>query len=273
MEENNYTTLISLSEEIVIYLADLMEGHVGNLDENALTERNAWKFVVENLKEVNEYYIGEENRDIMGLAEVQVGLAKYFDYCSTRWMPHQQEAELIKLVAEIVAVSLRIIGPQFWTYAGCGRHEDGACIKGPLGHRFMPNGDLSHPKWPILPRRDAANFSARPHPITLSKDETLYRVVGLGNNLYGNWWIKKDPTLHTKKWWRSGYAVLTSWNSDNFYVAFLLHQSLTVWRGAAASQRVPKTRCILIGGEEQIWIDPSCIPIDSLTPKSTPLLF
>lgn len=263
-EKNNKEYFLLLNKNLINMLSSLLETPTKLLD-TEYDHPTVWTSVLNHLKGLIDHYEKKKNK-LSELAEIQLGLAKYFDYFSLKWMTQQDQENLNELVTKIIFLSLKLIQPTWGHYLLCGKHEDGACWRGPLGHRFIPTGNLIINGWPILPFKDAINFLFIPKNIILPAGTELVRVIKENKNTpRGNWWILGNLP-QTRKKWRSDYAVLEVWNPDDNYVYFELERSLPVWSGYAASQRVSEKGkflpCILKGGGEQIWLDPQHLPLN-----------
>lgn len=65
-------------------------------------------------------------------------------------------------------------------------------------------------------------------------------------------------TIKNRDDWRSNFAVKPEWNQNGWFVEYEVKagESLPVWRGPAASQRLEGTDFYLQGGSEQIVFFP-----------------
>lgn len=84
----------------------------------------------------------------------------------------------------------------------------------------------------------------------------LYRIVDPTNEGAGMFWIseKEFKALKNRDEWRSRFAVKPDWNQNGWFVEYEVKagDSLPVWRGPAASQKLQGTDYYLEGGGEQI---------------------
>jgi hypothetical protein len=245
-----------LNRQLVLFISEIIQIGTNELDGAEDVWRNL-SVLVANLNDLILYY--ETTSAIYDFAGVQVGLAKYFDFSFPELVWVRFQGDLIRRVTSIVLLARKILvslpAPKRFWLTKCGRHEDRACIKAPLGARFAGTSDIVVQGWPDLPAKDAVNFSSNPKHIVLQPGQQLFRVIDKTNNIYGSWWMLKMPK--TRKVWRSDMAVLSMWNLDNYCIELALHEAVHAWHGVAASQQIPKTQCILKGGGEQLWI-PVC---------------
>lgn len=255
-QTNNDYGLFELTKKLISFLKMEIEKNYRKKVENPWDAPEIWKAITNNLFGLLSYY--RNNDAELGLAEVQVGLAKYLDFYSIKWMSDDDRKTLDDSVTRIVKIARDIIiqsGVGGSDTAVCGMHEDGACVLDPMRSRFLIDTPLRMDRWPSLPEKDAANFKNKPQNILLAQGTRLYRVIGIENTPYGNWWVLDNLPI-SKKCWRSDCAVLTAWNSDSHYTSFTVDEEMNVWVGAASSQRIPETNCILPGGAEQVWLGP-----------------
>jgi len=259
MANDNFESFQELNNDLISHLISCLKA-VDNEDNEEWQQPSVWKDVVNNLKDIREFYT--KKNDFIGYAEVQIGIAKYFDFYYTGWMDVGQCDKLKSLVSKIMSSAVVIKSSHsVRPISSCGAHEDGACVTGSLGKRFETKTDLTNNGWPNLPWEDAESFKIEPKNKALTKGTELFRIVGKKNSPYGSWWIEGKNLPQIKKYWRSKFAVLTSWNHDDYYVTFeVKDEALNVWKGDAASQKIPKKNCILKGGAEQIWIDKDDLP-------------
>jgi hypothetical protein len=89
----------------------------------------------------------------------------------------------------------------------------------------------------------------------------LYRIVDPTNGAGGIFWIdeKTFNSLKTRADWREKLAVKPEWNQNGQYVVYEVPagETLHVWRGPAASQKLDGTPYHLEGGADQIVFYPS----------------
>jgi len=240
-----------------------------------------WLEILKNLNAIlNGYQILLEGDDPLAdywLASVTTGLNMYFSYFDMGWIEDKEDIDSVIGRLDIIAASMlpglvqQVQG--LLRQANCGQHEDNACFIAPMTQRV----DINKHNNPEL-GNDIGNFVTLPTKKTVRAGTKLYRVVGPNNLVKGAWWALDLPQNKTQ--WRSRYAVLSEWNTDNFYVEFELKNDEKLWIGPAASQKVwwkdkngntkyPNTGCILRGGSEQIWIDINHYP--DLIPNNLPL--
>lgn len=244
---------IRLNREFARLLSRSTQISIGN-DSKLDQERIMISAMYQNLISIIDYY--ENNHDIYGLAEVQVGLAKYFDFYRIESLMFRGMRPFDSLVTKIV-----VLARDIWMsgqsqrpslpYSVCGKHEDNACVMASLGRRYE-GADLIEEGWPPLPVKEAINFDSVPLAKILQPGVQVFRVIDQTSNKYGCWWMLSLPK--NRRQWRQEMAVLTIWNADNYYIQLTLDSPLHIWQGAAASQRIPKTNCILQGGGCQIWV-------------------
>lgn len=88
----------------------------------------------------------------------------------------------------------------------------------------------------------------------------LYRVIDPSNEAAGMFWITEAEfrAIKDRDKWRSGFAVKPEWNQNGWVVEYEVRpgESLAVWRGPAAGQKLEGTDYCLEGGGEQIVFFP-----------------
>lgn len=98
-------------------------------------------------------------------------------------------------------------------------------------------------------------------PSDITGPATLYRVVDPTNTAGGVFWVdeKTFNGLKSRADWREKLAVKPEWNQNGQYAKYEVPagETLHVWRGPAASQRLQGTPYHLEGGAEQIVFYPS----------------
>jgi|GEM_PF-6383330 len=233
--------------------SELIAKHKGLIESLRGLSDEVWSAPIKALEET----LGWAGSEQVHLAEYDVSLSKWFDFYI---MPEAVEM----LVKDIVLLSISLLGASNSAMTPtdiCGQHENGACIKHPLGPRWM-GGDKNEPGWPALPAEDAVNFGHDPEPRYIVPGNRLYRILGSGenSNVRGAWWFF-DYRLQNVREWRSRFAVLEKWNSGEKIVSFEIKSNLNlkVWTGSAASQQ-SRPDCILWGGSNQVWTDPFSLP-------------
>ncbi|MBQ5939451.1 hypothetical protein [Massilia sp. AB1] len=89
----------------------------------------------------------------------------------------------------------------------------------------------------------------------------LYRVVDPSNEGAGIFWMTEAEfkAIKDRDGWRSRFAVKPDWNQNGWVVEYEIKagESLPVWRGPAASQKLEGTDYYLEGGGEQVLFYPS----------------
>lgn len=239
--------------ELVEYLNQVLKKHRDNREDIEWKKPRVWMPIIKNIQNNFDYY--KRNDDILNYAQVQIGLARYLSFYYYDWMSDSEKNTVVNFFSRIITSALKITLPSIKS-GKCGKHEDKACILGTLGRR-MPCQDISRIGWPTIPKNDATSFASSPSNIILKPGDELVRVISKQNNPYGPWWMKRQNLPQTKTKWRSGFAVLRSWNTDNYYASFIVDRKLNAWQGKVASQKIPNRTCILEGGLQQIWIEPS----------------
>lgn len=226
-----------------------------------------WEYIVlPNLRKLIDPHINTNSIRLVGLAEFQLGLAKYFDYYSLEWAPNNK-SNINNLVAEIVRLAFEILKKlkaNFQLLIPCRKnHEDYACRK--WKYHLPYYGVCKKNDWTNLKLEEAANFSNKPKGITLPTNTCLRRVISCSGTPHGHWWFIQSKFLYnskrydfnpkSKSHWRNKLAVRKIWNSDGHYVEFKVGSSeLKVWAGEAANQKA-SSNCTLPGGDIQIWIN------------------
>jgi hypothetical protein len=88
----------------------------------------------------------------------------------------------------------------------------------------------------------------------------LYRIVDPSNEGAGIFWMTEVEykALKDRDEWRSRFAVKPEWNQNGWVVEYEVKagETLSVWRGQAASQELKGTNYYLEGGGEQIVFFP-----------------
>lgn len=142
------------------------------------------------------------------------------------------------------------------------------------GKMANPPIDVSDPKIknlmnanPNHPRLDSSQIETFSEngggirPDTIIGPAKLYRIVDPSNEGGGIFWVSESEfkSIMSRDEWRSKYAVKPEWNQNGWSVEYELKagESLPVWRGPAASQKLDGTGYYLEGGGEQIVFFPS----------------
>lgn len=88
----------------------------------------------------------------------------------------------------------------------------------------------------------------------------LYRIVDPSNEGAGVFWMteKEFKAIKNRDEWRAKFAVKPEWNQNGWVVEYEVRagETLPVWRGPAASQKLEGTDYYLEGGGEQIVFFP-----------------
>jgi hypothetical protein len=122
----------------------------------------------------------------------------------------------------------------------------------------------SYPDHPPLQDWLVQTFSGRGgiRADTITGPAKLYRIVDPSNDGAGMFWIteKEFKANKTRAEWRSRSAVKPEWNQNGWFVEYEVKvgETLPVWRGPAASQKLEGTNYYLEGGGEQIVFFPGC---------------
>jgi len=121
----------------------------------------------------------------------------------------------------------------------------------------------AYPKHPPLNDNLVRTFANRGRKIqadTIKGPAKLYRIVDPSNEGAGMFWITEAEfkAIRNRDEWRSRFAVKPEWNQNGWVVEYevLPGESLHVWRGPAASQKLEGTDFHLEGGGEQIVFCP-----------------
>jgi hypothetical protein len=119
-----------------------------------------------------------------------------------------------------------------------------------------------HPGHPTLQGWIIETFSNRQRirADTISGPAKLYRVVDPSNEGAGIFWMTESEfkAIKNRDEWRSKFAVKPEWNQNGWVVEYEVKagETLPVWRGSAASQKLEGTDYYLEGGAEQIVFFP-----------------
>lgn len=121
----------------------------------------------------------------------------------------------------------------------------------------------NHPDHPQLTSTTVETFSSRGTrmlPDHIVGPQKLYRIVDPTNEGAGIFWISEAEFKATKSLdeWRRRFAVKPEWNQNGWFVEYEIPagETLAVWRGPAASQKLGGTNHYLEGGGEQIVFFP-----------------
>jgi hypothetical protein len=144
-------------------------------------------------------------------------------------------------------------------------------ITGPLDYPPIKLKDVAvkklmkqHPNHPTLSPDNISTFSARGKgmlPDNIIGPQKLYRIIDPSNEGAGIFWISEAEfkAIKDREEWRSRFAVKPEWNQNGWVVEYnvLPGETLAVWRGPAASQKLEGTNYFLQGGGEQIVFFPT----------------
>lgn len=143
-------------------------------------------------------------------------------------------------------------------------------LEGPLPHPPLEMKEKQieglmkkHPSHPQLDEELVATFSARGglRADSIKGPAKLYRIVDPSNEGAGIFWVSEAEfnALKNRDEWRSRFAVKPHWNQNGWFVEYEVKagETLHVWRGPAASQRLEGTNFCLEGGGEQIVFFPT----------------
>ncbi len=129
--------------------------------------------------------------------------------------------------------------------------------------------------YPVLEKDTIRTFQSRKlRQDAIRGPATLYRVVDPTNSAGGVFWVdeKTFNSLKSRADWREKLAVKPEWNQNGQYVKYELQagETLHVWRGPAASQKLDGTPYHLDGGAEQIVFYPSADRMAATKPRVDP---
>lgn len=120
-----------------------------------------------------------------------------------------------------------------------------------------------NPEHPPLNDNLVRTFSSKGNRIradTIKGPAKLYRIVDPSNEGAGMFWITEAEfkSIRNRDEWRSRFAVKPEWNQNGWVVEYEVRpgETLNVWRGSAASQKLKGTDYHLEGGGEQIVFCP-----------------
>jgi len=144
-------------------------------------------------------------------------------------------------------------------------------ITGPLDYPPIKLKDIAvkklmkqYPNHPTLSPENIATFSGRGKgmlPDSIIGPQKLYRIIDPSNEGAGIFWVSEAEfkAIKDREEWRSRFAVKPEWNQNGWFVEYnvLPNETLSVWRGPAASQKLEGTNYFLEGGGEQIVFFPS----------------
>lgn len=122
----------------------------------------------------------------------------------------------------------------------------------------------SHPAHPPLEKWLVETFANRGKRIqadAIKGPAKLYRIVDPSNEGAGVFWMTEAEfnSIRNRDEWRSKFAVKPEWNQNGWVVEYEVKEgeSLNVWRGPAASQKLEGTDYYLEGGGEQLVFSPA----------------
>jgi hypothetical protein len=120
-----------------------------------------------------------------------------------------------------------------------------------------------HPNHPPLKQFLVETFSKNGgglRPCAITGPAKLYRIVDPSNEGAGMFWVTEAQfkALKDRDDWRRIFAVKPEWNLNGWFVEYGVKagETLPVWRGPAASQKLEGTDFYLEGGGEQIVFSP-----------------
>ena len=141
--------------------------------------------------------------------------------------------------------------------------------KGEMAHPILTMDDdaigalmKEHPKHPALQGWLIETFSIHGgiRADAIKGPAKLYRIVDPSNEGAGIFWMTEAEykAIKNRDEWRSKFAVKPEWNQNGWVVEYEVKagDSLPVWRGPAASQKLEGTNYYLEGGGEQIVFFP-----------------
>src|SRR5580658_10378943 len=105
MEKRYEDQMKELNSDLIHIIETTIKEARNKRDDYQWNNPENWFRVLESLKEYHE----KLSDDITQYAEVQVGLAKFLDYYSMKWMEKEDVEKIQKLVSQIVSLSLSII--------------------------------------------------------------------------------------------------------------------------------------------------------------------
>lgn len=120
-----------------------------------------------------------------------------------------------------------------------------------------------HPNHPPLQDSVVSTFSTKAGGMradAITGPAKLYRIVDPSNEGAGIFWISEAEfkAIKNRDEWRSRFAIKPEWNQNGWVVEYEIKagETLPVWRGPAASQKLAGTNHYLEGGGEQIVFPP-----------------
>jgi hypothetical protein len=121
----------------------------------------------------------------------------------------------------------------------------------------------AYPNHPKISKSTVKTFSmhGRLRADSITGPAKLYRIIDPSNEGAGVFWISEAEfkALKNRDEWRARFAVKPEWNQNGWVVEYEIKagESLPVWRGPAASQKLEGTTHYLEGGGEQIVFFPT----------------
>lgn len=129
--------------------------------------------------------------------------------------------------------------------------------------KVVKNMILANPGHPKLSGDQIETFTANGggiRPDVIVGPAKFYRVIDPSNEAGGIFWMSEAEfkAIKSRDEWRGKFAVKPEWNQNGWSVEYEVKagESLPVWRGPAASQRLDDTDYYLEGGGEQIVFFP-----------------
>lgn len=110
-ETNNESNLVILTTKLIDLISREVNAvtHLGS-DEFKWRQPSVWEKIIEGLRDILGYY--RNSSDMVGLAEVLVGLGKQLDFYSKDWMPQGVLNDLNTQVEQIVIIAISTISTQ-----------------------------------------------------------------------------------------------------------------------------------------------------------------
>jgi hypothetical protein len=188
-------------------------------------------------------------------------VAKKLDDHAWRVETYRTNRGWIAPISESGSAKLINAKPPNWAKKVSGEMEHPALE---LDEQMMEALMKAHPHHPPLKDWIVETFSKHGGGIRAGEIKgpaKLYRIVDPSNEGAGIFWMTEAEFKNIKNRddWRSRFAVKPEWNQNGWVVEYTVKEgeTLPVWQGPAASQKLAGTDRYLEGGAEQVVFYPS----------------
>lgn len=132
-----------------------------------------------------------------------------------------------------------------------------------MGQKRIDALMAAHPSHPKLNAGQISTFSRRGgiRAGTIAGPAKFYRILDPTNEAAGTFWISEADfkLIKDRAEWRSKWAIKPEWNQNGWFVEYEVNagETLEVWRGPTAGQKLEGTNYHLEGGGEQFMFFPA----------------